>query len=90
MSRSVQLFSYGPDVMPDTGCDVSSSCLSCPLPLCKHDAPRGQTARIKNAPRNLLIAEAYHSGEDTGLIASRFNITSRSIFRIAREVRNSA
>lgn len=90
MSNSVHLFSNGPDVMPDKGCEVSSSCLSCPLPTCKYDAPRGQTARLKNASRNLLITEAYGSGEDASLIASRFNITARSVFRIAREVRKGA
>lgn len=26
-------------VTPDTGCSYSPTCLSCPLPVCKEDAP---------------------------------------------------
>ena len=26
---------------PDNGCEVSPSCLSCPLPLCRYDDPQG-------------------------------------------------
>lgn len=30
---------YTPSYYHDTGCELSTSCLDCPLPRCKHDEP---------------------------------------------------
>ena len=78
------------DVVPehfpyrDDGCQVSPSCLRCPLPRCKYDDP-GWLQREKRRERddevmttmgqqNLSVSEA----------AARFDISQRTIFRILR------
>jgi hypothetical protein len=48
--------SHAVEVIPDTGCDASPSCLRCPLPRCKFDEP---PKRVKQAAR---MAQKRHSG----------------------------
>ena len=66
----------------DDGCEVSPSCLRCPLPLCKYDDPvwfqrekrRERDEEVLSAMRRqkLSVPEA----------AARFDISQRTIFRI--------
>ena len=66
----------------DDGCEISPSCLRCPLPMCKYDDPvwfqrekrRERDEEVLSAMRmqNLTVPEA----------AARFDISQRTIFRI--------
>ena len=38
---------YEEPYIPDAGCEVSSTCLSCPLSRCKHDDPMEKRYRRK-------------------------------------------
>ena len=43
--------------IPDAGCEVSPSCLNCPLSRCKHDDPKWYTAIRRFGPSLRLYAE---------------------------------
>lgn len=64
----------------DDGCEVSPSCLSCPLERCRYDVPGGLAAVAREA-RAGTIRELYAAGEPVGAIAARFGISKRTVFR---------
>ena len=80
------------DVLPerypyrDEGCEVSPSCLECPLPQCKYDDP-GWLQRYKRNERDREVLTAMRQG---GLsvpeAARRFELSQRTVFRIVRRV----
>ena len=73
----------------DTGCEVSFSCLNCPLPQCKYDDPAwfqrqqrfSKDLKVLTTMRleNLTVEEA----------AERFSVTVRTVFRIMRRCREA-
>ncbi len=78
------------DVVPenypyrDDGCEVSPSCLSCPLPQCKYDDP-GWFQREKRKERDEeVISAMYKQKLSVSEAAARFDISQRTIFRILR------
>lgn len=66
----------------DTGCELSASCLACPLRRCKYDAPppRGTSARDREI---VLLRTRYRAPVER--IAETYGISRRSVFRILRE-----
>ena len=80
------------DVLPerysyrDEGCELSSSCLECPLPQCKYDNP-GWLQRYRRDERDRMVLTAMRKG---GLsvpeAARRFDLSQRTVFRIVRRV----
>lgn len=66
---------------PDTGCDVSPSCLSCPLPECKFISG----LRADSEEKRHLYANVYN-GRLTGVtlnsLAARFKVAPRTVSRI--------
>ena len=78
------------DVVPerypyrDEGCDVSSSCLRCPLPQCKYDDP-GWFHRQRRDRRDDEVIEAMREGGlSVADLAARFALSQRTVFRILR------
>lgn len=71
----------------DTGCDLSASCLRCPLARCKHDDPRA-LHRLTVAARNreIVLLRTRH-GAPIGMLASTYGLTRRHVFRILRDER---
>ena len=73
----------------DTGCEVSPSCLSCPLPQCKYDDP-GWFQKHRRMARDLKVWSTIQSG---GLsveeAAARFSVTVRTVFRIMQRCREA-
>jgi hypothetical protein len=68
----------------DTGCDLSDSCLRCPLARCKYDAPGG-SRRLAVGPRDrdiVILRTRY--GVSARVIARHYGLSVRSIFRILR------
>src|SRR6476660_8677048 len=45
----------------DDGCEVSSSCLACPLPVCRYEV-RGGLAALQRAPRDAELLTAHKNG----------------------------
>ena len=68
----------------DEGCDISPSCLTCPLPQCKYDDPiwYQQYRRLAKDFEmwNTIRSESLTTDE----AAERFSVTPRTIFRIIR------
>lgn len=73
----------------DTGCEVSSSCLNCPLPQCKYDDPVW-FQRHRRLTRDLRVWSTMQSERLTAdEAAQRFSVTVRTIFRITRRCRDA-
>ena len=70
----------------DDGCEVSRSCLDCPLSRCKHDAPKWYGWHLRRA-RDYQVWEAVRRlGLSTREAADRFGTTPRTVQRIAARV----
>ncbi|MFH1140946.1 MAG: hypothetical protein V1724_04625 [Chloroflexota bacterium] len=76
------------DVLPeyfpyrDDGCDVSASCLACPLPTCKYDDP-DRFHRERRAHRDQQVMEArLRDGVTIIELSRRFQISQRTVHRI--------
>ncbi len=73
----------------DTGCEVSTSCLNCPLPQCKYDDP-AWFQRNRRLARDFKIWSAMQQDDLTvEEAAERFSVTVRTIFRIMRRCRDA-
>ena len=74
----------------DDGCDISSSCLACPLPVCKFDQP-GWMRRDSRHERDEAVVRARRD-EELGVVelADRFQLSSRTIHRILQSDRSGA
>ncbi|MBI2171005.1 MAG: hypothetical protein HYU30_03135 [Chloroflexi bacterium] len=73
-----------PEYFPykDDGCEVSPTCLRCPLPQCKYDDP-GWLARVRRDLRDRQVVEARRCGDVTiGDLARRFGLSVRTVHRI--------
>ena len=74
----------------DTGCEVSTSCLNCPLPQCKYDDTAWFQLNRRLA-RDFKIWSAMQQDDLTvEQAADRFSVTVRTIFRIMRRCRDAA
>ncbi len=74
----------------DTGCEVSPSCLDCPLPQCKYDDPTW-FQRHRRIARDLKVWSTMQSeGLTVEEAAERFSVTVRTVFRIMRRCREAA
>jgi hypothetical protein len=72
----------------DTGCELSASCLRCPLARCKHDDPPGGARRLVTNARDreiALLRRRHHAPID--MLAGAYGLSRRTIFRILRRHR---
>ena len=67
----------------DDGCDVSSTCLDCPLPLCKYDDP-GWLQRESRRTRDDEIFSLREKRVPVAEISQRFGISTRTVHRIVQ------
>ena len=73
----------------DSGCEVSSSCLNCPLPKCKYDDPTWyQTYRRQG--RDLQVVAAYREARSVFQVAARLNVSPRTVHRALRRAQTPA
>ena len=73
----------------DTGCEISSSCLNCPLPQCKYDDP-SWFQRHRRIARDMNVWSTMRSeGLSVEEAAERFSVTVRTVFRIIRRCRDA-
>ena len=64
----------------DDGCEVSSSCLSCPLPACIHEEFRGLT-RLRKRERDAEII-ARRGSMSANDIAAHFKVSRKTVYRV--------
>ena len=73
----------------DTGCEVSDSCLDCPLPQCRYDDPEWYV-RNRRLAKDFRLAYVMRQErltvEET---AERFGITRRTVFRVLQRCREA-
>jgi hypothetical protein len=65
----------------DDGCDIHPQCLSCPLPRCRYEDKGGLRGMI-NEHRDRGIIEARMNGVGAAEVASQFNVSRRTVFRV--------
>jgi len=69
----------------DTGCELSPSCLNCPLPRCKYDEPASaRRAGIERRDREIALIRRKHRAPIMAL-AGAYGVSRRTVFRILRE-----
>ncbi|NQW16179.1 MAG: hypothetical protein HQ478_01720 [Chloroflexi bacterium] len=74
----------------DDGCVISSTCLDCPLPVCKFDAP-GWLQRASRYDRDVEVVKMrFRDGLSVEEIAERFELSGRTIHRILQSDRNGS
>lgn len=69
----------------DRGCDVSASCLQCPLPQCRFDDPAWYQA-YKREARDKEVLAACEDGLSVFEVARQFGISPRTVHRAVRRV----
>lgn len=65
----------------DDGCDISASCLTCPLPRCRYEEPGGLRSLL-NERRDRQIIALRLRGVPVDALADRFGISRRTVFRV--------
>lgn len=65
----------------DDGCDISESCLDCPLPRCRYEEPGGLRALL-NEQRDRQILTLRLKGVPVDKLADHFGISRRTVFRV--------
>jgi hypothetical protein len=69
----------------DTGCELSPTCLRCPLRRCKYDDP-GSTARMAREARDreiVLLRRKYRA--PVALLAATYGVSRRTVFRVLQD-----
>jgi hypothetical protein len=67
----------------DEGCEVSPSCLSCPLPQCRYDVPGGIRSVLSGA-RKREIVQLRAAGVPVAMVAARVGVSRRTVFQLSR------
>ncbi len=65
----------------DTGCDLASSCLECPLALCKYDDPMWGK-RHDLTIRDDEVMRQHESGASVEQIAQAVGVSARTVYRV--------
>ena len=84
--NAVAVMDVVPERFPyrDEGCELSPSCLRCPLPQCKYDDP-GWYQREQRRERDGRVVEAlWNGGLSVHEASLRFDLSQRTIFRILK------
>jgi hypothetical protein len=74
---------------PDTGCELSPSCLRCPLARCKYDVPGGGRRLVTQSRDREIARLRRRHGVPIDMLAQTYGVTRRSIFRILRDTRSA-
>jgi hypothetical protein len=65
----------------DGGCDLSPTCLRCPLERCRYDEPGG-ARRLLQAPRDDALCRRRAEGVAIDALAAEFGLSRRTVFRV--------
>ena len=70
----------------DEGCDLAPSCLACPFPECRYDV-EGRVDSPEKLARDAEIRRLYDAGDGARVIARRFGVSERTVYRVTLGVR---
>lgn len=73
--------------MPDRGCSLHPSCLSCPLPRCRYDGEPGWMSLEATADRYEEIRHLYKIATPIAEIARQLGVGERVVYRATRQLR---
>lgn len=65
-----------PAYYKDQGCSLAPSCLNCPLPQCRYDAPQAAASRRAD------VVAAFEGGETLESLAERFGVSTIDVWRV--------
>ena len=65
----------------DDGCNISPTCLDCPLPRCRYEEPGGLRSLL-NEHRDRQIIQLRLKGVPVDALADHFGISRRTVFRV--------
>ena len=71
----------------DEGCDVSPSCLRCPLPWCKYDDPVAYHRELRLSRDREVMQVKREEGKTVPQLARHFGLSERTIHRILERAR---
>lgn len=66
----------------DEGCELASACLSCPLPKCVYDQPRGRQRWLKRLRDQEIVRLFNTEGKGVKELASMFSLSQRTVQRV--------
>ena len=72
----------------DDGCEVSSSCLSCPLPWCKYDDPAAYHRGLREGRDREVLQVQRNQGTTVPQLAQHFGLSQRTIHRILERAKH--
>ncbi len=73
----------------DTGCEVASACLECPLPRCKFDDPIWYQRHRRLAKDFQIMYTIQQECLTVEEAAEKFSVTVRTVFRILQRCRDA-
>lgn len=68
----------------DTGCEVSPTCLGCPLARCRYDVLGGERVELARE-RRARVRELMDAGVEADAVAVELGVSLRTVFRMRRE-----
>lgn len=71
----------------DDGCEVSLSCLDCPLPICKFDDPGWLQRASRQVRDDSMIRARRIESLSVADIAHRFEVSTRTVHRVLKQER---
>jgi transcriptional regulator of acetoin/glycerol metabolism len=72
----------------DSGCELHTSCLTCPLVRCRYDEPGGVTRIVSRARDQSMLQVRREDGLTIEAIARRFGVSRRTVFRVLARARD--
>jgi len=69
----------------DTGCELHSACLTCPLPVCKEEVSQGARA-IRAHMRGLQVRLLRSEGHTVEWVAQVMGLSIRTVFRLSSDI----
>ena len=70
----------------DRGCEVSATCLDCPLPRCRHDDPAWYRALLREGRDMEMATARQQEGLSVFEVAKRHHLSPRTVHRALRRV----
>jgi hypothetical protein len=72
-------------VYRDEGCDLSPSCLACPLPRCRYDESGGARTMVNRVRDEEIRRMRLDAGMPVEDISRYFQVSRRTVFRVLRD-----
>ena len=71
----------------DDGCDISPTCLNCPLPVCKYDDPDYLRRTARSARDQAILDARKRERLAVPALATRFGVSTRTVHRVLQSER---